>query len=309
MASAWRGPPPVVTGEYRLGRRAARDRIVRADRGRARLVGRRRRSTTGSPSWPRLGRPPRQPSATGKRFIRFCGAPARRRGPYRRKVSGGDVGFTVDLVLPCLDEAQALPWVLGRVPAGVRAHRRRQRLDRRLGRHRRRRSARPSSASRARAMARPVTPGCPRPRPTSSPSWTRTAAWTPPTSPAARSAAGRGGRPGRRAPSGRRPRRPGPGTCGWPTSSWPGASGGAPGWPSGTSARRAPPDGSRCWGWESRTGAAATRSRRWCAQRTPGWRVATVDLPYLPRTGRSKVTGTPLGAARAVRDMSRVLAR
>jgi len=40
-----------------------------------------------------------------------------------------------------------------------------------------------------------------------------------------------------------------------------------------------------------------------------GWRVATVDLPYHPRTGRSKVTGTPLGAARAVRDMSRVLAR
>ncbi|GAA1835092.1 glycosyltransferase family 2 protein [Agromyces salentinus] len=30
-------------------------------------------------------------------------------------------GSGVDLVLPCLDEAQALPWVLGRVPAGVRA--------------------------------------------------------------------------------------------------------------------------------------------------------------------------------------------
>ncbi|MFD4421155.1 glycosyltransferase family 2 protein [Agromyces sp. NPDC058484] len=27
----------------------------------------------------------------------------------------------VDLVLPCLDEERALPWVLGRVPAGVRA--------------------------------------------------------------------------------------------------------------------------------------------------------------------------------------------
>ncbi len=40
-----------------------------------------------------------------------------------------------------------------------------------------------------------------------------------------------------------------------------------------------------------------------------GWRVAAVDLPYYPRTGRSKVTGTPLGAARAVRDMSHVLAR
>jgi glycosyltransferase involved in cell wall biosynthesis len=40
-----------------------------------------------------------------------------------------------------------------------------------------------------------------------------------------------------------------------------------------------------------------------------GWRVAAVDLTYHPRTGRSKVTGTPLGAARAVRDMSRVLSR
>lgn len=28
---------------------------------------------------------------------------------------------TVDLVLPTLDEAQALPWVLGRLPEGYRA--------------------------------------------------------------------------------------------------------------------------------------------------------------------------------------------
>lgn len=39
-----------------------------------------------------------------------------------------------------------------------------------------------------------------------------------------------------------------------------------------------------------------------------GWRVAEVDVPYRARLGRSKVTGTPLGAWRAVRDMSRVLA-
>jgi glycosyltransferase involved in cell wall biosynthesis len=38
-----------------------------------------------------------------------------------------------------------------------------------------------------------------------------------------------------------------------------------------------------------------------------GWRVAEVDVDYLSRTGRSKVTGTPLGTARTVRDMSRVL--
>ena len=38
-----------------------------------------------------------------------------------------------------------------------------------------------------------------------------------------------------------------------------------------------------------------------------GWRILEVQADYRPRTGRSKVTGTPLGAARAVRDMSKVL--
>jgi hypothetical protein len=40
-----------------------------------------------------------------------------------------------------------------------------------------------------------------------------------------------------------------------------------------------------------------------------GWRVTAVQVDYLPRQGRSKVTGTPLGAWRAVRDLSAVLAR
>ncbi|MEV4264346.1 glycosyltransferase family 2 protein [Kribbella sp. NPDC049584] len=40
-----------------------------------------------------------------------------------------------------------------------------------------------------------------------------------------------------------------------------------------------------------------------------GWRITEVDVDYLPRSGRSKVTGTPWGAARAVLDMSKVLAR
>jgi glycosyltransferase involved in cell wall biosynthesis len=40
-----------------------------------------------------------------------------------------------------------------------------------------------------------------------------------------------------------------------------------------------------------------------------GWRIAEVDVPYAPRTGRSKVTGTVAGTARAVRDMRRVLVR
>ena len=39
-----------------------------------------------------------------------------------------------------------------------------------------------------------------------------------------------------------------------------------------------------------------------------GWRIDEVPVPYAPRTGRSKVTGTVAGTMRAVRDMSRVLA-
>ena len=38
------------------------------------------------------------------------------------------------------------------------------------------------------------------------------------------------------------------------------------------------------------------------------WTVTEVDVDYAARTGRSKVTGTPLGVVRAVRDMSTVLA-
>jgi glycosyltransferase involved in cell wall biosynthesis len=40
-----------------------------------------------------------------------------------------------------------------------------------------------------------------------------------------------------------------------------------------------------------------------------GWRVAEVEVAYLPRIGKSKVTGTVRGSVRTVRDMSRVLAR
>jgi glycosyltransferase involved in cell wall biosynthesis len=40
-----------------------------------------------------------------------------------------------------------------------------------------------------------------------------------------------------------------------------------------------------------------------------GWRVREVDVPYSPRVGRSKVTGTVRGTAQAVADMTRVLAQ
>ena len=38
-----------------------------------------------------------------------------------------------------------------------------------------------------------------------------------------------------------------------------------------------------------------------------GWRITELPVTYHPRQGRSKVTGTVKGTARAIRDMSRVL--
>ena len=39
-----------------------------------------------------------------------------------------------------------------------------------------------------------------------------------------------------------------------------------------------------------------------------GWRIVEVPVPYRPRAGRSKVTGTVKGTARAIRDMAGALA-
>jgi glycosyltransferase involved in cell wall biosynthesis len=39
-----------------------------------------------------------------------------------------------------------------------------------------------------------------------------------------------------------------------------------------------------------------------------GWRITEVEVDYLPRVGRSKVTGTVRGTLRAVSDMRRVMA-
>jgi hypothetical protein len=38
-----------------------------------------------------------------------------------------------------------------------------------------------------------------------------------------------------------------------------------------------------------------------------GWTIREVPVSYHPRDGRSKVTGTVRGTARAIRDMTRVL--
>jgi hypothetical protein len=38
-----------------------------------------------------------------------------------------------------------------------------------------------------------------------------------------------------------------------------------------------------------------------------GWNIIELPVPYLPRSGRSKVTGTVRGTVRTVRDMAAVL--
>jgi len=40
---------------------------------------------------------------------------------------------------------------------------------------------------------------------------------------------------------------------------------------------------------------------------TAGWRLSEVEVRYSPRVGRSKVTGTVRGTARAVKDMAGAL--
>jgi glycosyltransferase involved in cell wall biosynthesis len=55
----------------------------------------------------------------------------------------------------------------------------------------------------------------------------------------------------------------------------------------------------RRFGWPFEMVLAAARA---------GWRVEEVPVPYLPRTGSSKVTGTVRGTVRAFRDLVRVLA-
>ncbi|MGK2950750.1 MAG: glycosyltransferase [Acidimicrobiales bacterium] len=64
-------------------------------------------------------------------------------------------------------------------------------------------------------------------------------------------------------------------------------------------------------GWRSL--AVADRRSGWPLEQVlrasaAGWRIEEVLVTYRPRTGRSKVTGTVRGTAQAVRDMRRVLA-
>ena len=53
--------------------------------------------------------------------------------PYSRPTASGPIA-AIELILPCLDEAEGLRWLLPRVPSGDRCRRGRQRIGRRVGR-------------------------------------------------------------------------------------------------------------------------------------------------------------------------------
>lgn len=222
-------------------------------------------------------------------------------------MSGGDVSFSVDLVLPCLDEAEALPWVLSRIPPGVRPIV----VDN---------GSRDGSAAiateRGALVVQEEQPGygaaCHRGLFTATADVVAFMDADGSLDPADLGLllntlrTGADLAVGRRCPTGR--------------TAWP--------WRlrvanvelarrvrrrTGLPIRDVGPARAA---WRQALLALGITDRRsgypvetLVRAADAGWRVETVDLPYHPRTGRSKVTGTPLGAARAVRDMSRVLAR
>jgi glycosyltransferase involved in cell wall biosynthesis len=213
-----------------------------------------------------------------------------------------------DVILPCLNEALALPWILDRMPDGFRpivvdngSTDGSGEVVRSLGA-----TVVPEAA---RGSGQPPTPGCWPPRPTWCASATATAAstrgsfrcwparWNParPTWSSAR----------------RRPAQP----DAWPLPAR------LANWELARRVRRRPGLGIRDLGPMRAAGREALLGLNLADRRfgyplemvmnaaAVGWRVSEVQVAYLPRVGKSKVTGTVGGCVRTVRDMSQVLAR
>ena len=203
----------------------------------------------------------------------------------------------IDVVLPCLDEEAALGWVLGRMPDGYHpivvdngstdgsvgiATDLGARVVVEPRRGLRRRLPCRAAGGRRRHRLLHGRRRLPRPRPTAAggrtgPGGRRRSGARPPVARSARRLAG--ARPARQrrtrpaaAPAHRsRAARPRP------------------------DARRPPRRAARPR--PARTAGSATRWRWCCAPPSAGWRVTEVDVDYLPRAGRSKVTGTVRGTA------------
>ena len=86
--------------------------------------------------------------------------------------------------------------------------------------------------------------------------------------------------------------------------SWPGGSGAGPAYGCTISARCGPAGATGLLGLDLTDRRSGYPAETVVKAADAGWRIAEVDVDYLPRRGRSKVTGTPLGAWRAVRDLS-----
>ena len=249
--------------------------------------------------WSRAETPGAQSFADRKQ-LRPCERSARR---YVRPVPAT---ASFDVILPVLDEVRRVALGAARAADGVHRDRRRQRVDRRLGRPRprarcrRRRRAAPwlrcgllgRARRRDRRRRRASWTATARSAATiSSPSWHRCSK-TAPTSCSARATGDRG---------------PGRCTRASPTGRWPSSSGGGPACGSRTSVRCARRAGAICSASGSSTADSAGRSRWCCARRPRGGASRSVRSDDGPRIGRSKVTGTVGGTLRAVRDMAGVL--
>ena len=202
----------------------------------------------------------------------------------------------VDVVLPVLDEAEALPWVLGRMPAGYRADRRRQRLDRRLRprsrarlgarvvdeprpRLRRRLLRRAAGRRRADVVCFMDCDGSLDPRRAAARSSIRSSTATRDLVLGARTPTARGRVAAARAARQPRARR----------SSCAGAAASR----CTTSARCAPRAAPRCSRSDRRPPLRLAAGDGRCAPPRAGWRIGEATVAYHPRAGgRSKVTGT-----------------
>ena len=243
-------------------------------------------------------------AATGDRCSIVRPIPVGR--PDRRWRYGAIV---IDVVLPALDEAAALPERPGAHARRLPADRGRQRIDRRHRRRGPRPRRRRRGGARTRLRRRLLSPGCAAAtvrrrvlhgrrrlaRPPSIWSW-----WRGRSSRAGPISSSAPGDPSARAwPVHARARQLGAGHRGAPPHRHPHVRPRA-------DARR--PPACRCSPSASPTGDRVGRSRWCCGRPGPGWRIDEVPVPYAPRIGRSKVTGTVRGTVQAVRDMRRVLA-
>ena len=213
----------------------------------------------------------------------------------------------IDVVLPALDEAAALPGLLARMPAGYRPIVVDNGSTDGTAAVARDHGAVVIEETHAGLRRRLLRRAVRRHGPRSCASWTPTAPSTPATWSSWPAPWWRAGPTSCSAPAGRSaaPGRPTPGAANWALAAEVRRRTGTAMSDLGPMrAARRPPllalgIADRRSGWPLEMVLRAARA---------GWRIDEVPVPYAPRIGRSKVTGTVRGTVQAVRDMRRVLA-